>query len=60
MGIPGHERTRKVSGVCQLFPKTGGGDLTHGAAPLQGFWWDAAHCLAAVSATCVLCHLPLC
>lgn len=34
--------------VCQLFPKTGGGDLTHGTAPLQGFWQDAAHHPAAL------------
>jgi len=34
---------KKRAGVCQLFPKNGDGDLTHGAAPLQGFWREAAY-----------------
>lgn len=41
LGTPGHELTRKASSVRQLFPKTGGGGLTRGTAPPQGFWRDA-------------------
>lgn len=47
-GIAGHKFTQRSGSVCQLFPKTGGGDLTHGRAPLQGFWQDAGHHPAAL------------
>lgn len=58
LGIPGHELPCKASSVCQLFPNTGSGDLTHGTAPLEGSWQDAARCPAALSAGRVT--LPLC
>lgn len=46
LGIPSHKLTRQVSGVCQLFPKTGSGDLTPITAPLQGSWQAVTHCQA--------------